>query len=269
MPLQSAQISLSNGQQTGTVTFPTPFAFTPVPPLIIPVVQNFSADPTILQLWVTVTACDANGFDFRLSAPTNTANYNLIYQAGLPDALYVATQGRRLTDETVFSGTLAAGDLIPMVQMAPIPQSFAMPISALQAAFPSNLAAAPSTPASTTGQVHSFLADDNYLYARTPSGVGRIGLSRTQWSLSDLALKTDRGSHLCTAVITQTITFAATFPVIPHVQFVIRNTVAGDKLLLTGNITARSTTTATITLNAVPTNGTDYYIDWKAESAQV
>ena len=269
MSFQASEITLTNGQQTGSVVFPAAFAGTPTPPLVVPVIQNF-IDGSILALFAEVTSVSASGFTFKLTAPTDSGNYRLVYMAGSSDMLFAAitVNGQRLTQNTTFNGTLQDNDRIPFVSMNPIPKSFALTIQALRNAFLSKLASAPSGPGAVGGSVSAIIATDDYLFVRTPSGYGRIGLSRVQWDLTDKARKYEEGSHQCTTALVQTITFGATFPVIPRVRLTFRNEASGDKLALYGTVTARSTTTCTVTLNAVPSNGTDYYIDYEATSPQ-
>lgn len=262
---------LVSGALTGTATFPAAFAAIPSPPLVVPVVENFSADDPKLLIHAHVMDVTETGFEYELTGAPDTANYKLVYLAGSPEVLFAAitSMGRRVTQLPVFSGTPADTDRVgSLTRMSPIPQSYAWTVGAIKSLFAGRLAAVPAAPTSNLGDPLSFAIDANYLYVKLDTGAARIGLSTASWAISDAARKRETGSLACTSgQSVQTITFAGEFPVAPTLRFSIRNTAAGGKLMLHGMVTGRTTTTAEITLNADP-DSADYYIDYEASSPQ-
>lgn len=272
MSFQTDSVDLVQDALTGTVTFPTAFASAPVPPLVIPDIQNDSADDPILLINCYVYDVTASGFSYQLDVAPPSGNYKLIYLAGSPSVFFgaVTALGKRLTGITEFTGTIGDTDRIPFVSMSPLPRTFALTIAMLRQIFAGRLSAVPAAATSTTGPVMGMTVDGDYLYIRTSTGCARIGFSKGQWAISDKALKSQRATHECTSGdIVQTIEFPVPFegPELPRITFSIGNIEAGDKLLLHGMLTARTLTGCSITLNAAP-DSADYTIDYEASIPQ-
>ena len=82
MASQTGTISLAIAETTGSVTFPLSFVALPV--INSPGIQNTSADNPKLTLFCLITGITLSGFTYQLSAPPDTANYKLSYQAEGP-----------------------------------------------------------------------------------------------------------------------------------------------------------------------------------------
>ncbi len=268
MAFQVGTLNLGNGATSGTATYPTAFAATPIPPMVIGVVENF-IDGSPLLIHVQVTAVSATDFTFELSAATDSVNYVLYYLVGSPETLFAAATaiGKRGSQFAEFTGTLLDSDRLLLTRMTPLPQTYALTMAILKATFMGKLAAIPSGPTATSGTTVAHIqVDDDYLYIRTPTKMGRVGLSTVQWAVGDKALKRQEGSHICTQTKAQTITFPAAFTgvILPHVRWSLVNTAVGDKLLIYGMITGISLSGCEIFLTTEPDHASNYVIHYEA-----
>ena len=163
MAYLSGSQALSAGIQDVDVVFSP--AFETAPSIIIPVVNNSSADSVKYLLHAEEVAKSANGFSVRLSAPTNTAHYTLEWVAGDPTTMYQLTlaTGVKVSDLPVTASLPDNADRIPFTRMAPTPTTETIEWQLLRAAFPTLAMSAPGSSVAT-GVVNQIFIEGDYLY---------------------------------------------------------------------------------------------------------
>lgn len=138
--------TIPNNAGTLTVNYPSSFAATPS--VLVPVVRNTSADGSKLALTATPTAQSASGFTVKLSANTNSANYELVWVAGDEQAVlavFSALSGRSVTSYPT-TGSLRDSFLLPAVFTSPQTQLKNIGPEAFWASVMQRAASQPTTP---------------------------------------------------------------------------------------------------------------------------
>jgi hypothetical protein len=174
MSLVQGTQPLVQDQDLVSVVFPTPFAETPE--TILALVENLSADPTILAIHPTIVSRAPTGFTASLSQVPNSGNYSLIWYVSDPDTIAQlvnqALGGRRITQLTSLV-SLQPTDVMPVVRTWPVPHTRKVGWGQMLAEFGAasgqavvGFGSGPSTP-SDPGTPGSWIWDPPYLYLKT------------------------------------------------------------------------------------------------------
>lgn len=265
MAYQEGTESLATGVQDYTITFPT--AFTATPGVILPVVQNTSADATKYLLTTTVVDSSATDFTVRISGAPNTDNYELAWVAGDITTIFqaVSVLGIRMSQLAVQSAAPGDSDYFPMVSTASLPVTKRLTFSILYSLFVNYVATPPASPAAA-GSIGDYSVDETAVYFHTGVQWGRIGLQLGSWDVDPTPIVQQEGVHtLASGNAAPTITFPDTFvSVVPTItSLVITNTVDATSLMLTAQVTAVGLSSFTIALVAAP-DSANYKLYWQA-----
>lgn len=119
--VQQGSVSINNGANVVSVSFPDPY--TTAPEVIVVLVENTSADTTKLSITAKVTQKDGTGFVAGLSQVTNSPNYILTWlvlsSQAAEDFITDVIKGRKISELNA-SSALSPSDYFPFVQASPI-----------------------------------------------------------------------------------------------------------------------------------------------------
>ncbi len=170
MSLVQGTQPLVEGQDTVSVTFPTPF--TEAPETILALVQNLSADPVILAIHPTIVSRSPTGFAASLSQVPNSVNYSLIWYVSdeqtIAQLVNQALGGRRITDLAPLSSP-SPSDIFPAVRTWPVPHTRSLTWAQMAAGLGQAVVSfgpGPTTP-TDPGTPGSWVWDPPYLYLKT------------------------------------------------------------------------------------------------------
>ena len=265
MAYQGGTTNLSSGVQDYTVTFPT--AFTATPGVILPVVQNTSADAVKLLITAQVVASSATQFSVRISGAPNSNNYVLAWVAGDIATIFAAVSilGVRMSQLPVQSSAPGDNDYFPIVSTASLPVSKRLTFGVLATLFVNYVPTPPASPAAA-GSIGDYATDTDYVYFHTGVQWGRIGLQLGSWDTGSAPIVQQEGtvtlvSGNAAPSFTFPVSFSGTTPAITGLIF--GNTAGGTNLMLAGQVASVSLSGFSLALNAEPDNST-YTLYWQA-----
>lgn len=266
MAFQSGEEPIEISSTTASVEFSPGFMTTPA--VIIAVVQN-QVDSPQLQLNAQVTDKDANGFTVSLDAPTDSANYELVWIAGDASLVFesVTKLGTRITDLPSSPRELRANDRLVVVQDGVTRQ---VPFSEFQSAFVSRNPAIP-TASTSNGAVGQLAFGPGNLFAHTGTKWLRLAPAGhpTDWTIpaSDSTKPAQGGrATLANNDEEKSISYDEPFPSdggIPQVFFTLRNITDPAPTAIYGNVTASSLTGFTVTFSG-EIDSNNWVLDWFA-----
>lgn len=253
--------NIPQGTQDVVVTAP----FGSVPDSIVCLVSNTSSDTVKYSLGAILVAKSSSGFTVHLSGATNTPNYVLEWIAAFNAGVTVAQPSRPWSSIPTRSALPGTDEWLMSFRNSPIPQVERFSMALLRSSF-ANFVATPPTAPTDTGAPGQWSFDANYLYVYAGSLWGRVKLATADWS-SDPTLTgmvASAGQHaISNGQQTISVVFSSPLPTAPNVTFSIQNTASTNKAMLTGVITAVSTTGFTVLLNS-PSPDANSIIVWQA-----
>ena len=257
--------SIGNGAATLAVVYPA--AFSSTPDVVIAVVQN-TVTPNPTAITAEVTASSTTGFTVKFSSAPGDANYELAWVAGSATLMFdvVAQLGFRTSQLTEQVTNPLRADYFPMVHTSPVLRTVLIKWGTVYDMFGERVDV-PTSP-NDSGELGQWAVDSKWYYTHDGTLWGRSPRQTEAWDWTDqqtTAVWGQEGQEMITeGVQTVTVAFSQAFGSTPLVTFDIQNVaVGGDKLLLTGILTAVSTTGFTVTLNALP-DSANYCLNWRA-----
>lgn len=267
MAFDSGRYDLTNGQTDYTIPFGS--AFGSVPDVVVAVVENATDDP-FLVIAATVTGRSTTDFDIELSQAPDSANYDLVWFAGSPEIFFeVITQyQRRMTKLPAAEAVPKKQDLVPFVQMSPVPRTMVLPWRLVEAYFTRYKSEAPNNP-TDPGEPGQWAMDANYIFFHNGTQWGRFPVQYVNsWSDDFTFNETRRDEVTLPQAATHSVVFSSSFPSgeIPSPKaLIVKNTSAvGDTLYIGVQLTAVSIDGFTVALSGVPDSG-DYKLFYEFE----
>ena len=255
--------NIGNAAATVTVTYPA--AFTTTPEVVIAVIQN-TVDGAPSAITAEVTTTTTTGFVVKLSASTNSVNYQLAWVAGSANLMFdvIAQMGFRTSQLAEQTSAPLDNDYFPMVITSPLLQTVLIKWSTVYGLFGRRVSA-PAAPGSS-GDVGQWAADANWFYTYYDGVWGRSPRQTDAWDWNYPAGNVwgqEGRITMTSGQNTVSVVFDQEFGGTPLVTFSIENTATGDKLLLQGILTTVDYTGFTVTLNTAP-DSSSYVLNWRA-----
>jgi len=267
MAFQQGNQAIPNGASTITVTFPV--AFTAPPDIIIPVIENTSADAPKYLFFGNVVAKDLFGFTVSFTGTNviTTGNYVLTWVAGSAAAILQVLQamGVKISQLTALAADLKDTDYLPFVHTDPYPITKRLHWGVLRAFFP-NLQQDPPANPNSPGEAGMLAIDDTWIYTHDGINWGRSQRYTAGWDATTGSVPEQSGQiALVQGQNYIDITYPTPFPANPRVEFSFCNFGgATDKQILSGLQVTQTTTGCRIWINTGP-DSPDYKLNWTAK----
>lgn len=266
MAFDSGRYDLTSGQTSYTIPFGT--AFGTAPDVVVAVVENATDNP-FLTITVTVVGRSTTDFDIELSQAPDSNNYDLVWFAGSPEIFFeVITQYQRKMTKLPATQSVPNGqDLVPFVQMSPVPRTMVLPWRLVEAYFTRYKAEAPNSP-TDPGEPGQWAMDANYIFFHNGTQWGRFPVQYvSSWADDFTFNEFRRDEETLPQAATHSVVFSSSFPAgntpVPKALFV-KNTTGGDTLYIGVQLTALDLDGFTVALTGVPDSG-DYKLFYEFE----
>ena len=273
MAYQHGAIDLNMTDLIYTITFTTPFSSPPE--IIIPVVQNTSGDPSVMDIRATViNTPTGSSCQVILSSIPDTNNYDLVWIAGSLTAVFEAiSQGQKISEAPPVDGALADADKLVVLRYGPYIRTQLIDWGDMRTYFPNaaSIPAAPTT-AGEAGQVALPSGGSPWLFAHNGTQWVRIPVDASSaWTGQNVLTKFREGvTALSNGQQAHAISFSPAFDIgdVPNGTYLaikcqIENVADNPVSLLHGMVTAKSRTGFTFTTNA-PTDSANFKLVWDA-----
>lgn len=266
MAFDDGRYDLVSGQTSYTIAFGS--AFGAAPDVVVAQVENSTDDP-FLVIATTITARTTTTFNVELSVAPDSNNYDIVWFAGSAEIIFevVNQYQQRLSKLPKAKAIPKAQDLVPFVQMAPIPKTMMLPWGLLEENF-TRLRKSPPTSPSDPGDPGEWSLDGNYVFFHNGVSWGRFPVQYVSSWAEDFTFNESRKSEVTLPqAATFSVVFASAFPSgnIPTVKALyVKNTTGGDTLYLGTQLTALSIEGFTIDLTGIP-DSDDYILVYEFE----
>lgn len=252
--------SIGDSVTSVSVTFPV--SFTVAPEIVLTNIRNLT-DGTPLAIQATVTSKSSTGFSVVLSAATDGTGYELEWMAGSASIVFdvVAQLGSRVSTLSELTVLPDDDDYVPFVHKSPVVRTMILKWGTLYQAF-GRKTSVPASP-TDTGAASNWAVDANFFYTHDGVKWGRVPRQTANWAQTLPAHIQQGQAAITNGASSVDVTFAEAFDSTPVIVFSIQNTVAGNKLMISGMLTAASATGFTVSLNAAVDSG-NYKLNWSA-----
>jgi len=266
MAFDDGRYDLVSGQTSYTIAFGS--AFGAAPDVVVAQVEN-SVDSPFLSIVAIITGRTATTFDVELSVAPDSNNYDLVWFAGSSETIFeVVTQyQQRMTKMPKTRVIPKAQDLIPFIQMSPIPKTLMLPWGLLEENFTRYRKTPPTSP-TDPGDPGEWAMNANYVFFHNGTSWGRFPVQYVSSWADDFTFNESRKAEVALPqAATFSVVFADPFPSgnVPTVKALyVKNTTGGDTLYIGTQLTALSIEGFTIGLTGIP-DSDDYILVYEFE----